>query len=61
MSQIEGTIRCDNCGIEITWGPWMVDHYHYCCQDCYEGLTCLCVERMIVEEELRAQELQSDS
>ncbi|HEX7974696.1 MAG TPA: hypothetical protein VF498_09830 [Anaerolineales bacterium] len=59
MSQIEGTIRCDNCGVEITWGPLTVNHYHYCCQDCFDGLACQCSQRALEEEESRTAELES--
>jgi hypothetical protein len=51
MSSIESTIWCDGCGVEITWGPWVRDQQRFCCQDCAQGQTCRCGERMEQEEE----------
>lgn len=54
MARIEDTIRCDNCGVEITWGPIVKHAYDYCCQDCMQGLPCGCGERMEQEDDRRA-------
>jgi hypothetical protein len=35
-------IWCDECGVEITWTPVVIDHRHYCCHDCAVGLECDC-------------------
>jgi hypothetical protein len=51
MGTIEEAIWCDGCGVEITWGPWMVGSHVYCCQDCAQGFACRCGERMEQEEE----------
>jgi hypothetical protein len=51
MGSIEATVWCDGCGVEITWGPWVVEKRRYCCQDCAQGLACRCAERMEQENE----------
>jgi hypothetical protein len=33
---------CDECGVEITWTPVMIDGRPYCCHDCAVGLECDC-------------------
>lgn len=53
MTLRDETTWCDGCGVEITWGPVAIDGQHYCCQDCAQGLTCSCGERMEMDEELR--------
>jgi len=35
-------IWCDECGVEITWTPVVIDHRTYCCHDCAVGLECDC-------------------
>jgi hypothetical protein len=35
-------IWCDECGVEIIWGPVVIDGRHYCCHDCAVGLECDC-------------------
>lgn len=50
---IEETIRCVGCGIEVTGDVWIVDHSIYCCQDCSQGLKCSCGDRMEQEDEHR--------
>jgi hypothetical protein len=35
-------ICCDECGVEITWTPVMIDGRPYCCHDCAVGLQCSC-------------------
>ena len=56
MVKIESDIFCDNCGVEITWAPLVMPgkdplhKFHYCCQDCFQGLACKCGERMEQEE-----------
>jgi Fe2+ or Zn2+ uptake regulation protein len=50
MSQIEGTIRCDGCGIEISLSPVVFSHRHYCCQDCANGMTCDCADQVELDE-----------
>lgn len=62
MTRIEGSVFCDNCGVEITWTPvfrrappgkagWR--RGEYCCQICARGLPCTCSERMLLDEERR--------
>ncbi len=61
MSRTEGLIYCDNCGVEITWAPYLpqrvgrtqVRQIDYCCQECFQGLFCRCGERMEMEDERR--------
>ena len=53
MTGIESTIWCHNYGVEILWGPIVINKRYYCCQDCYEGLRCKCSERMEMEDETR--------
>lgn len=68
MSRIEGVVYCDNCGVEITWAPYIPDNirgelgpdtgplrrFDYCCRDCYEGRLCHCGERMEWDDERRS-------
>ena len=35
-------ICCDECGVEITWTPVVIDQRRYCCHDCAIGLECDC-------------------
>jgi len=36
------TFCCDECGVEITWTPVVIDGRPYCCHDCAIGLECSC-------------------
>lgn len=56
MSGIDTTRWCDNCGVEIYWGPLVVGKFIYCCQDCYRGLRCKCAERMELDDDRRDQQ-----
>lgn len=53
MTWREEMTWCDGCGVEITWGPVVIESRSYCCQDCAQGYTCNCGERMESEEEFR--------
>lgn len=64
MARIEGIAFCDNCGVEITWAPYLTTRrkrpgsasyrrVDYCCRECYEGYLCRCAERMELDEERR--------
>ena len=53
MSWFEEMTWCDSCGVEITWGPYVIEGRSYCCQDCARGYSCACGERMELDEELR--------
>lgn len=53
MVQIEDTIWCDGCGVEITWVPVVVKQAHFCCQDCAKGLECDCAPKPETEDERR--------
>ena len=53
MTWREKMTWCDGCGVEITWGPVMFDMRAYCCQDCAQGYSCACGERMEMEGESR--------
>ena len=35
-------ICCDECGVEITWTPIVIEDRPYCCHDCALGLECDC-------------------
>ena len=35
-------VYCDECGVEITWTPVVIDGRPYCCRDCAVGLECDC-------------------
>lgn len=52
--EAKDSIWCKSCGVEITWGAYIVNGQHYCCKDCFEGLPCQCAERMELDEEYRA-------
>jgi hypothetical protein len=65
MARIEESVYCDNCGVEITWAPYLTTRrkgsdgggFHkvdYCCQECYKGYVCRCGERMEMEDERRS-------
>lgn len=49
-------IRCDGCGVEITWAALVIHApkgspvFHYCCQDCLNGLLCDCAGPLEEEE-----------
>ncbi len=45
---------CDGCGVEITWGPVLVEGRIFCCLECSKGIPCRCGERMELDEEQRA-------
>ena len=53
MSRIENSLFCDNCGVEITWAPKVVEGFHYCCQDCYDGYECSCAQRVELDDDDR--------
>lgn len=53
MTIIEGTIFCNNCGVEITWAPIVIKNFHYCCPDCLAHFPCECGDRMEMEDERR--------
>lgn len=53
MTWYEEMTWCDGCGVEITWGPLVIETRAYCCQDCAQGYTCACGERMEIEKEIR--------
>ena len=44
---------CEGCGVEITWGPVLVEGCRYCCHDCFQDILCACGERMEIDEEQR--------
>lgn len=50
------TIWCDNCGVEILWGPIVVGRRYYCCRDCFDGARCKCSERIEMEDDRRGEE-----
>ena len=53
MTRYEEITWCDGCGVEITWEPVLVEGRAYCCQDCSQGFSCACGERMEIDEEQR--------
>ena len=60
MTGIESTIWCDKCGVEILWGPIVINQRNYCCQSCFEGLQCKCSERMEMDDDRRGGESSVD-
>jgi hypothetical protein len=42
MSSNFQAIWCDECAVEITWTPVIIDGRPYCCHDCAVGLECNC-------------------
>ena len=54
MFHQESTIQCDGCGVEITWGPFMVGEERYCCEDCFEQRPCRCGDRLELDDERRS-------
>lgn len=55
MSEIEGTLRCDGCGVEIPLSPVVIGQYYYCCQDCAHGLSCDCAELLETDHTKRTR------
>ena len=53
MTRYNDLVWCDGCGVEIVWPPLIVGERHYCCEDCLEGLPCMCGERMELYDERR--------
>lgn len=53
MTWYEEMTWCAGCGVEITWGPALVENRAFCCQDCAHGYACACGERMEIDEEMR--------
>ena len=53
MSDIERTIFCSGCGVEITWAPIIKGERRYCCQDCMHGRGCECASRQDLEDDRR--------
>jgi hypothetical protein len=56
MYDFDGQLTCDNCGVEITWTPLVVDNKEYCCLICYQGRHCDCREVVELEDEQREAE-----
>lgn len=54
MDHEDNIIWCEGCGVEMTWGPTVVDKRYYCCADCAEGLKCDCGVRMEIEDDRRS-------
>jgi hypothetical protein len=42
MTDVIERIWCDECAVEITWTPVVIDNRPYCCHDCAIGLECRC-------------------
>jgi hypothetical protein len=59
MMYRDDMVWCDGCGVEITWGPVVVDNRVYCCHDCSQGYACTCGERMELDEEIRSSGAES--
>ncbi len=53
MRRREKMTWCDGCGVEITWGPVVIEELSYCCQECAQGYACACGERMEMDEDMR--------
>ena len=35
-------LRCEGCGVEITWSPMLAKGKRYCCRVCANGGECRC-------------------
>jgi hypothetical protein len=44
-------LRCEGCGVEITWSPILVKGKQYCCRVCANGGECRCGYAVEDEEE----------
>lgn len=53
MSNIEQTVFCHGCGVEITWSPVIKGHRRYCCEDCLHGRGCTCATRQDFDDDRR--------
>ena len=51
MTNINNTVWCDGCGVEIVGAPIIRTKQYYCCEDCFQGIKCSCGERMELEEQ----------
>ena len=58
MVWISDTLYCDGCGVEITCKPFTAGRRVYCCEVCAAGFPCTCEERLEMDEERRAPDLQ---
>ncbi len=61
MTWYEEITWCDGCGVEITWGPVLAEERTFCCRNCSQGYTCVCGERMELDEEQRGNGADSTS
>jgi hypothetical protein len=55
------TIWCKGCGIEITWGAYVVEGCTYCCKDCFDGIPCHCGDRMEFEDDRRTSQVTTQA
>jgi hypothetical protein len=55
MSELEGTIYCDGCGVEIPLSPIVIGQNQYCCLDCAHGLSCDCASLLELDEPKRGR------
>jgi hypothetical protein len=53
MSNIEQTVFCNGCGVEITWAPIVKGNRRYCCEDCLVGRGCECATRQDLDDDGR--------
>jgi hypothetical protein len=53
MEREDNTVWCEGCGVEVIWGPTIVDKRYYCCPECADGLQCDCGVRMEMEDDRR--------
>jgi len=64
MKFSDDTVFCDGCGVEVCWSPVIMHDpiifkiYHYCCDECLDGLTCKCGERFEIEDDRRSESSQ---
>lgn len=54
MTWYEDMTWCDGCGVEITWGPVLVEQRTYCCRECSLDIPCACGERLELDEDQRS-------
>jgi hypothetical protein len=52
----EKIIWCAGCGIEISWAATIKKGSPYCCEDCFEGKSCLCADSQELDLDIRVKQ-----
>lgn len=61
MGRLDGTVRCDGCGVEVVLSPVVVDNLEYCCLDCSQGIRCKCAEQIELDDAGRNRQSNMDT